>query len=275
MTVKRIKKRMLIIPAVLAALLLLLCYLYYEDNALRATVYHLTSDKVSGEFTVVQLSDLHSKAFGADNADLIALIDAQDPDLIVDTGDLIDDSHFDVADVKSFESRLTAIAPVCFVTGNHEWESGRAEEVIDALRSCGVRVLRSTAETFTLRGQTVSVGGTDDIAYTDTYLGDSLKTLTALPGYRIFLMHQPQHFSRCAEFPVDLVLSGHTHGGQVRIPFIGSVFAPNQGFFPHYDWHLFTENNSTLIISGGLGTAVLPIRILAPPEIVVIKVSQK
>ena len=206
-------------------------------------------------FRIVQVSDLHNARFGKGNSALLEAVKAEDPEAL-----------------ETFLKALSDIAPCYYVTGNHEAEvykeyfafEKRIRSYIKCLHTASIKIERD--------GETILIQGIDDPNFTPIFL-DDLEKLGGASGYKILLCHRPEKFSLYVENGFDLVLTGHTHGGQIRLPFIGAVVAPSQGFFPKYDAGEFSEGKTEMIVSRGLGSSVLPIRFFNRPEIVTVELS--
>jgi predicted MPP superfamily phosphohydrolase len=287
---RRLGRRAKIWTGLLAAILLVIVFLYDQNNGLSVTKYQLRSDKLPGGFDsyrIVQLTDLHSKEFGADQRRLARKVKKLAPDLIVVTGDLVDSRKYDALISLKMMERMIELAPVYYVTGNHEWSSGRYEVLERDLLRLGVKVLRNESELVPLGDGHIRVAGVDDPIFNRHADGDVDKLnehLTqALGGeaaastaggsesadsFTVLLSHRPELFAVYAERGMDLVFSGHAHGGQVRLPFLGGLIAPGQGFLPKYDAGKFEAQETTMIVSRGLGNSVVPQRLFNRPEIV-------
>lgn len=232
-------------------------------------------------YRIAQISDLHNAELGENNRTLIQLLEEIDPDLIVLTGDLVDSNHTDMEVALDFAKQATELAPVYYVTGNHESWLGHSYMVLETqLNECGVHVMRDEALFLEAEDDRILLIGMDDPEF---YEGDQ----TAYDGgasqmalrirmlrehneeYTILLSHRPELFDTYSECEVDLVFSGHAHGGQFRFPLVGGLVAPNQGLFPEYDAGVYEKNNTCMIVSRGLGNSIIPIRIGNRPEIVV------
>ncbi len=246
-------------------------------------------------FTILQISDLHSQTFRISpqrsgrpapeqiGDGLTQLLSKLEFDLVALTGDLINGSssrYYDapgLAIVDAVESR----APVYYVTGNHEWSAPYGEMLLERLHDRGVRVLRNQAELLRRGGATLAVVGMDDITYFDrdpAAFNDAL-TRALLPArgadFTLLLSHRPELFATYRRHGIDLALSGHAHGGQVRLPCVGGLFAPGQGPLPPYDAGVFHAGRTTMIVSRGLGRTAFPWRINNPPEIVLVELTRE
>lgn len=272
--------------AILCTVLLLLTvltgWILWENKALEQNAYTLNSadlpDSFSG-FRVAHVSDLHNTEIGKNNRKLLSMLQELEPDLITITGDLIDSRNTDISIALEFAEEAVKIAPCYYVTGNHEARIEEYPQLREGLAELGVVVLENNAAILTREGQSISILGTADPSFAANYLfGDSeavmdtaLKQLTqnAAP-FTLLLSHRPELFDVYCKNNIDLVLSGHAHGGQFRLPFIGGLYAPNQGFFPEYDTGIFTKGNTSMIVSRGIGNSLIPFRFNNRPEIILI-----
>lgn len=259
---------------VLAFLLVSLAVWYLHGQLYSLTVNRYTVP-VTGlpyqfeGFTLLHLSDLHNKEFGEQQKQLLAVINKQDFDMVVITGDLINRKR---PYTKPVLDLLAGIhKPVFFVPGNHEWET--AASVREEVLSSPAVLLQNRAEKVVRGNGHIWIAGVDDQNSKRDRLQQALKTIDDAPV--VLLAHQPGIFKRAANTGVDLVLSGHTHGGQVRLPFIGALYAPDQGWFPLYEEGLYISGSSSMIINSGLGESLLPLRFNNPPEIVLVTLTAK
>ena len=216
---------------------------------------------------IAQVSDLHNAEFGKDNKRLLALLEEAQPDLIAITGDLVDSRRTDPEVAIAFAREAVKIAPCYYVTGNHESRIEEYPQLEQQLTKAGVTVLRGQRITL---DNGITIAGVDDPAFTG--FSAFSETLAQLAGeeYTVLLSHRPEHFDLYCQAGFDLVLSGHVHGGQFRIPFLGGVLAPGQGFFPTYDAGLYTGGQTNLVVSRGLGNSLFPFRLNNPPEVILI-----
>lgn len=255
--------------------------LWYGNNRLTVSHYVLRSGKLAAPVRIVQLSDLHNKRFGKDNARLKQAVLREKPDLLVFTGDLEDRRRPYCPWSVHFLTELAQSVPVYFVLGNQEMRGGFAETVSRALRDGGVTVLNGETVTVPVRGQMISMLGLNDYAsarervFPYAHGRALLRGFEQSPGFRLLLTHYPHYFARYrrsyqySRYRPDLTLAGHAHGGLIRLPFFGGVIAPGQGLFPYFTAGLYTEGGADMIVSRGLGNSGLPFRINNPPEIVV------
>ena len=231
-------------------------------------------------FRIAQISDLHDAQWGENNQRLIAALKKAQPDLIVFTGDLIDSKTADLEQTESFIAEVTNLAPVYYVTGNHETWSKISADLQVVLMANGVMILDDASQRIDRHGQLIHILGLSDpdLQFREGYRQpDSSSNAVKLAqlvlqtdGYRILLAHRPEDFATYQQAGLNLVFTGHAHGGQVRLPWIGGLFAPGQGWFPSYDAGVFEESGTTMIVSRGLGNSVIPVRINNQPELVIL-----
>lgn len=261
-------------------------WLLWGNSALQTSEYRIGSNRLPegfDGFRIAQVSDLHNARFGEGNRKLLAALEQAQPDIIVLTGDLVDSRNTKPEISLAFAAEAVNIAPCYFVTGNHEARIDTLG-IPEKLSSLGVTVLRNEAVTLERNGAAITLMGVDDPTFVVDYMtGDCGPVLTAAlealqperQGYTILLSHRPEWFSRYKEFEIDLIFSGHAHGGQFRLPLVGGLIAPNQGFFPEYDAGVFTENGCTMVVSRGLGPSIIPLRIFNRPELVVAELQKE
>lgn len=219
-------------------------------------------------FRIGQISDLHNAEFGEGNQMLLNLLEETEPDIIVITGDMIDSRNTDVQIALDFVEKAVEIAPCYYVTGNHERRVREWEDLRNGLIGLGVTVLLDEKMELVRDGDTVTIAGLQDPDFGGTF-EQSCRELTAGEGYAILLSHRPEKMALYADCGADLVFSGHAHGGQVRLPFVGGLVAPHQGWFPTYDSGLYEKDGTVMLVSRGLGNSIAPLRFNNRPEIVV------
>ena len=276
---KRTKKRLLLVFVVF---MLFIVFFYFQNNSLVITETTIRSEKIPASFEdykIVQLSDLHSKTFGDHQSALVQKVRQINPDVIVFTGDLVDSKKYNEKTSLTLMEELVQISPLYFVIGNHEWWSGKLDSLEKKLAKIGVQVMRNQADVITNRQDSIHIVGIDDPAQvneshterqrTEEEIVKSLKGLKE-ESFKILLSHRPEMLPLYSNYPFDVVFSGHAHGGQIRVPFIGSLIAPNQGLFPKYTSGEHVLGNTTMIVNRGLGNSVIPLRIFNRPEIVVV-----
>lgn len=268
-----------------AILLLITTFLIYKSNNSIEVTHHTIKDQLIppsfNDTVIVQISDLHNKEFGTNQKELLETIKSIKPDIIAVTGDLIDTNNTDndIARSMDFINGAVDIAPTYFVTGNHDVKSLQYPEVEKKLIDAGVVVLRDQVEEIKNKDDSIYLLGLDDPASNNgrqnLSFEEKLSRLSnETDGYTILLSHRPEKFDIYVD-QVNLALTGHTHGGQIRFPFIGALVAPDQGLFPKYSDGLYEEGNTKMIISRGLGTSVIPFRFNNPPEIILVTLKAK
>lgn len=277
------RRVLLIFPPVIVIITAAIVWLIWGNSSLTATqiAYH-DADLPSGfdGFRIVQLSDTHDAEIGPDNAGLTAAVAEAAPDMIVITGDIVDSNRTDVGRAVSLAARLAEIAPTYYVTGNHEALISGEEyaRLISGLEDSGVYVLADEKIRLARGNDAIQLIGLRDIGFIGAngvdnkirLMSDALSALSSGGGFDLVLSHRPELFAAYAGTGADLVLSGHAHGGQVRLPLIGGLIAPGQGLFPEYDSGLYRLGETSMIVSRGIGNSVIPLRINNRPEIVII-----
>ena len=255
--------------------MLLTAWLLWANTALEVNTFPIESEKLPASFDgfrIAQVSDLHNAGFWQDVVEELRQIQ---PDIIVLTGDLIDSGRTDVDAALAFAGQAAQIAPCYFVSGNHEaWSPGHWEKLREGLKQSGIVLLENESVSLGRDGEHLTMLGLSDPAFGGDH-ARILGELAAGEGYRILLSHRPERMKLYAEAGVDLVFSGHAHGGQFRIPFLGGVIAPDQGLFPEYDSGLYEQDGTAMLVSRGIGNSIIPLRICNRPEILVaqLKVS--
>ena len=282
---KRKRKRWIVLAALCALLACLIPYLLWANAAL--AVSHVELDLLPGEgsFTIAQVSDLHNAEFGGGNGELLTILEEAEPDLIAITGDLIDSRRTDPAPALAFLEGAVELAPVCYVTGNHEFRAYDAyQDLKSQMEELGVIVLEN--EAVVLEAVPLRVIGLDDPSFgvrsdpsatPEQILQGALTALAPQAGEEdlrtVLLAHRPEYVELYAQHGADLVLSGHAHGGQVRLPGVGGLYAPGQGFLPAYTSGLYQIGETSLVVSRGLGNSLFPLRVNNRPEVVLVKLA--
>ena len=268
-------------------ILVLIGWIAWGNTALESNTYGITATTLPKEFDgyrIAHVSDLHNAEMGNGNEKLLEMLQKANPDIIAITGDLVDSSRTDIEVALQFVEKAVEIAPCYYVTGNHEAyiEKGVYNGLEKRMVSAGVTVLHDSEALLERAGQFISLTGVDDPDFVRSHgeIGMSLNperiaSLSTIESFTLLLSHRPEFFEQYASADVDLVLSGHAHGGQFRLPFVGGLAAPNQGLFPEYDAGLFVEGNTNMIVSRGIGNSVFPFRINNRPEVVIIELHQE
>lgn len=270
------KKRMVLLSCIAVLLLTILPWclwsFYSSKYSLTVTFYSLDTGKLEDTLRIVQLSDLHSHEFGEDNEELLEQVGALEPDLIFCTGDMINAGEDNSEMLQKLLENLTRIAPVYFSLGNHEiayMENHGSTELEEEVASAGAVYLNGTWEDVTLEGiGTVRIGGmyryafcpeeVSEEEYAQDRTAQFLKTYEDTDALRLLLVHRPDSFcfgDAGERWHVDLIFSGHAHGGQVRLPLLGGVYGGDLGWFSEYVDGLHTLGNCHMVISRGLGSS--------------------
>ena len=262
------------------AVILLGAYNIWNNNRIELTNIEISNMNIPKEFkgtTIVQVSDFHNSMFGKDQSKILDKLKAVKPDLILITGDLIDRRNTEIDVAVSFVEEAIKIAPIYFVTGNHEVQSGEYDILKPKLIEEGVIVLDNESVILKLGQSTLKLAGIIDPGKIEGS-GKVKKvnaSLASIEGesadFSILLAHRPDLMKVYAKYDYDLIFSGHAHGGQFRFPFIGGLLAPDQGFFPKYDSGLYRLGKTTMIVSRGLGNSLFPFRLFNGPELIVVK----
>jgi len=270
------KRKFYITVPVLILLQAALCaWGYYQNNHLTVSYYELDIG-LGHEMTIVQVSDLHAKAFGKDPGNLLDEIMEIKPDIIVVTGDAVDGQYPSFDKAESFFEGAVKIAPVYYISGNHEEmlsESSR-DEYYEKIGKMGV--ILADDQVFNVDG--LIIAGIGDLTLTRLGTPERFKIFDAFSADDavLLLAHEPDHTDLYTRLGADLVLAGHVHGGQVIIPGVGGLLSPDVDFFPDYYEGLYEaggEADTRMIVSRGIGNSVLPLRINNYPELVVVTVK--
>ena len=264
---KTLKPKFAVTVPLLMVLELVICgFCLYQNYRLTTRTYDVDLG-LSDDIKIVQVSDLHNQFFGINQSVLLDQIEAIDPDIIVVTGDIIDSTHTSYSIAMDFIEGAVKIAPVYYVTGNHEnrLHGDKLDKFYDDMRASGVIFLD---DTFVDMGEYTLAGIADS----------SLESFDAYPAFTdekpvVMLAHEPDYVSLYQSLGADLVLTGHVHGGQIIIPGKGGLLSPDFTFFPSLYEGVHTYDSVTLIVSRGLGNSVAPVRINNYPELVVINVT--
>lgn len=247
-------------------------FLFNENNNIEKTFYRIgkkSADKTA--FRIVQVSDLHGKEFGKNNAVLLDEIERLSPDLIAVTGDIIWGYEPNFESAAVFLRKAGFIAPVVFVTGNHEegYSGDELDGLLETFSDSGVKVLDNESVFFEKNGKKIKIGG---VSEKNLIAGNIDKDESEY--FSVLLAHIPHFCEFYEESGYDMVLTGHAHGGQIRMPFSKMpLVAPNQGLFPKYTEGSYTVGKTRVFVSRGLGRSVMPQRIFNKPELCVYDIS--
>lgn len=264
---KMIRKHPVILTLVLLLAVILLWTLW-GNTALMTTEHSVQNQKIPASFDgfrIAQVSDLHNAEFGQNNETLLTRLEETQPDMIAITGDLVDSRQTNLEITIHFIRECVKIAPTYYVPGNHEARIPAEYEILKAeMEAVGITVLENKSVILKQEDASVALTGLMDPDF-----GMPWPEFSA-DNYHIVLSHRPELLDVYDAKGFDLVFSGHAHGGQFRLPLIGGLFAPHQGFFPEYDSGLFTQNNTTMVVSRGLGNSLFPLRFNNRPELMII-----
>ncbi|MCU5114176.1 metallophosphoesterase [Bacillus wiedmannii] len=275
-------KRIILLISILVSFSI---FLYSQNNLISITEVNITSNKIPSSFKgfkILQISDLHNKKFGDNQETLIQKVKSIHPDIIAITGDLIDSKSYDAEVSLELIRGLVKEYPIYFVTGNHEKWSGKYNDLEKELKQHRVTVLRNEHVSIQIGGQDIHILGIDDPEFVtgnrdegNVVKDEIIKAKFEMQPdtYNVLLSHRPEFLTEYADEQIDLVLSGHAHGGQVRLPFIGGLVAPNQGILPTYTAGLYEKQNTSMVVNRGLGNSIIPQRIFNRPELVVVQLN--
>ena len=256
-------------------------YLYYENNSLQKSEYVIRSKKLPQGFCgfkIAHISDYHNSKSEKLAESLAEETRKSKPDIIVVTGDLIDSRHTNIKNSIKLIKIISEIAPIYYVPGNHEARIPEEyQKLKTSLEENGVTVLENKAVSIFRDGSEILLLGiADPLSANEPYVPDSEIVKTELQSikndkdtFKIILSHRPELFEEYKSRKIDLVFAGHAHGGQLILPLVGSVYAPNQGLFPKYTAGVFNESGTAIVVSRGIGNSLFPFRVNNRPELVI------
>ena len=264
----------LLVLSVLAGL-----YFDYENTTLQVSHYEIVSANLPAafhDFKIIQISDFHNTKSRKLQNSIIQTIKAEQPNLTVITGDLVDSNRTNIQVAIDFIHAIKDDTALYYVPGNHEARISDYQKLKDGLRENGVVILDNQATTWEIGGAQINLLGVNDPSMNDEdtsderFMADTLADITYnRDNFSILLSHRPELFTVYAEHKIDLVFAGHAHGGQIRLPGIGGLLAPNQGWFPKKTSGTFTEDRTTMVVSRGIGNSLFPFRVNNRPELVI------
>lgn len=269
------KKHWWILPVL--AILVILTLIALDERLILRT-YTVVSPKLTAEVRLAVVTDFHS----SDNVDdVVAMVASCAPDAVLLVGDLFDDDtqNRPTERTLSLMRQLSALYPCYYVSGNHEAWTGEMDALYQQTEEAGVTVLRMSSGVLTVRGQRIALCGIPDpyemvfsgAPDTEEQIRQALENADSA-DFTVLLAHRPELLAKYAQFPLDLVVSGHAHGGQVRIPgVLNGLYAPNQGWFPKLAGGAYTQDGTTLIVSRGLAVRTWLPRIFNRPEVVLVR----
>lgn len=276
MKMRKIPHKKIIILILIIIILIPFCL--YQNKHLVITTYTYESEKLGADldgYRIVQISDLHNAEFGKENKKLLETIRSCSPDIIIITGDLVDSNHTNVERAVAFVKEAVKIAPVYYVTGNHEYwlDPSENEQMMQGILAAGAYDLDDEAVRIEKGDSSFLLVGLDDQHLSDETLKNLLQEQKN--ELSIVLAHEPQYLQNYANAEADLVLTGHAHGGQIRLPFVGGIVAPDQGFLPEYTSGKYNRADTEMIVSRGLGNSIIPVRLFNYPEVVCVELRCK
>lgn len=278
------KKRYIALFCVAIALCVLAGFVAFENKHIETNYYTIESEKLPHSFdafTIAQISDLHNTQIGKNNKTLLKQLKDAKPDIITVTGDIIDSKFTDVDVAVSFMKNAVKIAPCYYINGNNESRVPQDyEQLKNELCALGVVILENDSVKIEKSGESITIAGVNDPVFYADIVRDGLtetilRTTKDDDNYTVLLSHRPELFELYTKYDYDLVLTGHAHGGQFRLPFVGGFFAPHQGFFPEYDSGLYEDSDTTMLVSRGVGNSIFPFRFNNRPEIIVAQLKAR
>lgn len=283
---------------ILSILIVFFCLIGIEiivsNNVIEVTNYEVINNKLPQEFNnykIIQLSDIHSKEFGKENQKLIEKIEKENPDCIVLTGDMVNATDTNFESLYQLVKKLTQKYPVYFIEGNHEQDLKQnvLQELLQKIQKEDVIVLDNEKKEIEKQGSHINIYG---LWYNLRYYRDirneyqkdyyfSEEKIKELLGeaknneFNLLLTHNPMYVDSYTKWGADLTLTGHVHGGMIRLPFVGGIFSPERNFFPLYDAGKYTANEKEMIVSRGIGNGKNGFRFLNNPEVVSITLKNR
>lgn len=273
--IKNNKKKFVIIGSIIFVIMAF----FALNKKLQIKEYIVKTNKIESAISIMLITDLHSSDYAGQPEELVERIKGENPDIVLFGGDIVDDIlPLDIT--KKILESIANVYPCYYVSGNHEFWSGDIDGIKELFRSYGVTVLAGERDTIEFHGQKITICGVDDeeIGYWK-FRGqiESAQRDMDTSLFTILLAHRPEYIDTYLTYDFDLILAGHAHGGQWRIPFIlNGLYVPDQGVFPKYAGGLYAFEDTTFIISRGLSneSAGVP-RIFNPPELVLIEIQPK
>ncbi len=285
---KKQSKIILIASVFLLFLIIFFIYVLWANTALSVDEFDFRTDKITleNDFKIAHLSDYHNSQSDKLTDDVLESLKENNPDIIVLTGDLVDNRRTDTERAISFIEKIIEIAPVYYVTGNHEYRVMKADEnhyneFIENIELLGVELLENTENTIALENdEIINIHGIVDPYFSSvTYSGadvvtdDFCSSLSVDANeFNILLAHHPEQLDVYAKYKFDLVFSGHAHGGQARF-FNQGLIAPDQGLFPEFTNGKYKSGETTLIVSRGIGNSIIPIRLFNRPHLIYLNIK--
>lgn len=272
---------------IILVIFLTFIYLVYQNTNIKITNITYVNEKIPdsfNDFVLCHITDLHDANFGDKQADLMKIIKDGNPDIIVFTGDFIDASRYDLDNSMNLIRGIIDIAPIYYVSGNHEVSTNEYVNIIQSLDEAGVIIMENQFEFIYKNEEVIKLIG---IADYDTFVFDrlydvantlfdsELKRISDGDEFKILLSHRPELFDTYVNNNIDLIFTGHAHGGQFRLPIIGGIIAPNQGVFPEYTSGFYYKNSTSMYVNRGLGNSVIPLRVFNNPEVLFLTLKSR
>lgn len=263
-------------------------FLWTEDKHIVTTHYTYRSKKVPKSFDgfkIVQVSDFHNAYFGRRSKHLLEAVERAAPDVIVITGDIVDRRTPYLKRAAVLVEKITAIQKTFYVTGNHEAHYKHFNKLYDVIGKSDVRNITKHSAELERNGEKINLAGINDVWFfgdevnPETYrnfkqeLADKVNILPH--DFTVLLAHRPELLPVYSKNDVDLVFSGHAHGGQIRLPVVKGLYAPHQGVNPKYTEGMHEQNGTTMVVSRGLGNSRFPFRVFNHPEVVVVELRSE
>lgn len=254
----------------------------WTNKNIATTLIDIENEKIPtefGGFKIAHISDLHNHQWGEK---LIEKIKKENPDLIAITGDLVDSRKTDFDISLQFIKDISKIAPIYYVTGNHEARLEDYHILKERLEKADVNMMDDQSLLIEKGNNKIQILGIQDPDFVERTTGGGIQSeivraklndILDEKYFNVVLIHRPEHFEQYVDIGADLVLTGHAHGGQFKIPFLGGLVAPNQGFLPKYSEGIHTERNTDMVVSRGLGNSIIPVRINNMPELIIIQLE--
>lgn len=272
-------ENMIYIIVVFVVIFMIIAFLYIENNLITTTNLNINIKKNLGPFNnykIVHLSDLHNKSFGKNQIKIIGKIKELEPDLIFFTGDLIDSRRNGIKSGVMLLKKCSEIAPTYYITGNHEERAEKFIPLYSELNNLDITILEDNKKSIIKDNYKLNILGLRDrsIQKGDENILNILKNIDIDNNdINILLAHRPNRIEIYKKCPIDIVFSGHAHGGQIRLPIIGGLYGPDQGKLPKYDSGIYDVGDTKLIVSRGLGNSIFPQRIFNHPEIILVNLT--
>ena len=276
------RKRNILILSYIGLVIIILFWAFYNGLVVKEYIINSNKLNVGESVRIVLITDLHNHIYGENQTKIVSLIKKQNPDIIALAGDIAED-EVPIEGTELFLAGIQGLAPIYYVSGNHEFWSNDIQNIKNTIRKYDVNILENSYEKIKVKNSYIIIGGVDDPDIVNCEkpgfdwreeMHNAFLELQDKPGFKILLAHRPELIEIYKENSFDLVLSGHAHGGQVRIPFIlNGLYAPNQGWFPKYAGGMYKYDSLIHIVSRGISfNSRLP-RVFNPPEVVVINIK--